>query len=179
MSKTILFLLPVFFASSALADAFTLTSSDISGATLGAAQYANVFGCEGGNISPGLVWSDPPEGTKSFVVTAYDPDAPTGSGFWHWTVANIPGDVRALATGVGNGEAALPEGAMMTSTDTGQPGYLGACPPVGESHHYIFTVKALSVEALNITPGVTPAMLGFMSNAVKLGEARIEAIGAR
>lgn len=179
MFKSVLILLPSLMASAALAQDFSLTSTDITGPELSQAQYANAFGCEGGNVSPELAWANPPAGTKSFVVTAYDPDAPTGSGWWHWTVANIPASVSELPSGAGSGSAALPEGAIMTNTDTGQPGFLGACPPVGTSHTYIFTVTALGVEKLDLPPTATPALLGFMAGAAKLGEAQLKVIGKR
>ena len=111
-------------ASPALAE-MTLTSPDFAdGATLPQAQVFNAMGCTGGNTSPALEWSGAPEGTKSFLLTAYDPDAPTGSGWWHWTVANIPGDVTGLPAGAS--PAALPEGAVEGRTDFGAPGFGGA-----------------------------------------------------
>ena len=123
---------------------FTLTSDDFNdGGVLPDAQvYAK------GNTSPHLAWSGAPEGTKSFAITCYDPDAPTGSGFWHWTVANIPADVRALAAG-----GPLPTGAVEGRTDFGTPGFGGAAPPAGHGpHRYVFTVFAVDVEALDVTP---------------------------
>src|SRR4051812_20094939 len=93
------------------------------------AQFSNVFGCTGGNISPDVHWSGVPEGTKSFVVTLYDKDAPTGSGFWHWVVVDIPADVTSLDAGAGSDPSRLPKGAHMASNDAGQALYMGACPP--------------------------------------------------
>ena len=112
------------------------------------------FGCAGGNRPPVLRWSDPPAGTKSFTLTVYDPDAPTGSGFWHWLVVNIPGDVRELS-------GALPKGAIETRTDFGKPGYGGPCPPPGDHpHRYLFTLHAVGGE-LQVTPDIPPAQVGF------------------
>ena len=110
-----------------------------------------------GNRSPQLSWSGAPEGTRSFAVTCFDPDAPTGSGFWHWTVANIPADVSDLAEG-----AAVPSGAVEGRTDFGTPGFGGAAPPQGHGpHRYIFTVFAVDVERLDVTPDNSGAIFGF------------------
>lgn len=98
------------------------------------------MGYSGGNISPPLAWQDPPEGTRSFAITLYDPDAPTGSGWWHWVVINIPATVSSLPAGAGSGDNNLPEPAEMTRTDFGGNVYGGAAPPPGPEHHYIFTI---------------------------------------
>ncbi len=146
--------------------ALTLQSSDFEdGDYLGAdhvlaEEYG--FGCAGGNRSPQLAWSGAPEGTKSYVVTCYDPDAPTGSGFWHWVVVNIPASTTELATGAGDGSG-IPEGALQTRTDFGQPGYGGACPPEGDHpHRYVFTVHAVGVDALPVDADTSAAVVGFM-----------------
>jgi Raf kinase inhibitor-like YbhB/YbcL family protein len=117
-------------AQPALAAKFTLSSADIKpGATLSDRQVFNGFGCQGQNISPQLSWTNAPAGTKSFVVTAYDPDAPTGSGFWHWVVYNIPADTHELAAGSGGEKGTLPAGTVQGRTDFGKTGFGGACPP--------------------------------------------------
>ncbi len=121
----------------------------------------NGMGYQGDNLSPHLAWDEVPEGTKSFVVTCYDPDAPTGSGWWHWVVANIPAEITVLPQGAGSGVAELPESAIQTRTDFGQTGYGGAAPPQGESHRYIFSVHALDVETLDVDEGASGAMVGF------------------
>lgn len=121
----------------------------------------NGMGYQGENISPHLAWEAAPEGTKSFVVTCYDPDAPTGSGWWHWVVANIPASTTSLPQGAGSGKASLPAGAIQTRTDFGQTGYGGAAPPQGETHRYIFTVHALDVETIEVDEGASGAMVGF------------------
>jgi len=152
---------------------FTLSSADIrDGGTLGDAQVANAFGCTGGNISPQLSWSNAPEGTKSFVVSAYDPDAPTGSGFWHWAMFNIPASVSGLGGGITPDKGA-PEGAVQSRADAGFASYLGACPPTGETHRYIFTVTALSVGKLDLDQNASGALIGFMTNANALAKAAI------
>src|SRR5919206_706939 len=114
------------------------------------AEYG--FGCEGKNQSPQLAWSGAPEGTRSFAVTCYDPDAPTGSGFWHWVVVNIPANVTELRLDAGNPKAGgLPQGALQTRTDFGAPGYGGPCPPQGaHPHRYFFSVFAVGVEQLPV-----------------------------
>ncbi len=112
-------------------------------------------------------------------MTCYDPDAPTGSGWWHWVVANIPAEVTVLSQGAGSGVAELPEGAIQTRTDFGQNGYGGAAPPQGESHRYIFTVHALDVEKIEVDEGASGAMVGFnvhfhaLASAVDHGEIRL------
>ncbi|MDF7784301.1 kinase inhibitor [Pantoea stewartii] len=121
----------------------------------------NGMGYQGENVSPHLAWEDAPEGTKSFVVTCFDPDAPTGSGWWHWMVANLPADTTSLPQGAGSGKAALPAGAVQTRTDFGQAGYGGAAPPAGETHRYIFSVHALDVESIEVDAGASGAMVGF------------------
>jgi Raf kinase inhibitor-like YbhB/YbcL family protein len=119
------------------------------------------FGCDGGNKSPQLRWSGAPEGAKSFAVHCYDPDAPTGSGFWHWVVVNIPASVSELPLGAGNPGGPLPAGALQTRTDFGKPGYGGPCPPPGDPHRYIFTVFAVGAEQLQVTADTSAAVVGF------------------
>jgi len=139
-------------------------------------QVFNGFGCSGANVSPQLAWKGAPKDAKSFVVTVYDPDAPTGSGWWHWVVFNIPASTTELAQGAGSGKAALPEGAVQSRTDFGAPGFGGACPPVGDKpHRYIFTVHALKLDKLDLTPDSSPALVGFMTRANSLGSATFTA----
>jgi Raf kinase inhibitor-like YbhB/YbcL family protein len=132
-------------------------------------------GCAGGNASPELAWSGAPEGTKSFAVTLFDPDAPTGSGFWHWVVVNIPADVGELAPDAGNPKASkLPPGARQVRTDFGAPGYGGPCPPAGDHpHRYLFTVFAVGVDQLPVTPDTTAAAVGFMLHLNTLAKAEL------
>lgn len=136
----------------------------------------NAMGYDGDNISPHLVWDDVPTGTKSFVVTCYDPDAPTGSGWWHWVVVNLPADTRVLPQGAGSHLAALPEPALQTRTDFGKAGYGGAAPPKGESHRYIFTVYALDVKELEVDENASGAMVGFNVHFHSLGSASVTAM---
>lgn len=154
--------------------AFTLTSpAFVNGAVMPQAQVYAGMGQTGGNLSPPLVWNGAPEGTKSFVVTLYDPDAPTGSGWWHWVVVNIPASVTALPEGAGSSKGGLPEGALQIRTDFGVPGYGGAAPPPGHVHRYIFTVTALDVPTLDIAPDASPALVGFMVHHHQLAKAQI------
>jgi Raf kinase inhibitor-like YbhB/YbcL family protein len=130
------------------------------------------FGCAGGNVSPQLSWSGAPEGTRSFAITCYDPDAPTGSGFWHWVVANIPADVTSLAAGASG--KAMPKGALETRTDVGQPGYAGPCPPEGDHpHRYIFTVFAVKEESLPVEADTSAAVVGFQLHFATLAKATL------
>ena len=156
---------------------FALRSADVkAGATLTDQQVFNGFGCSGANVSPQLSWSSAPAGTKSFVVTVYDPDAPTGSGWWHWVVYDIPATATELAQGAGSGKAPLPEGSKQGRTDFGAPGFGGACPPVGDKpHRYVFTVHALKLEKLDAGADASPAMIGFMTHANSLGSATFTA----
>ncbi len=128
-----------------------------------------------GNRSPQLSWSGAPEGTKSFAITCYDPDAPTGSGFWHWTVANLPADVTELAEGAS--PAGLPKGAVEGRTDFGEPGFGGAAPPPGHGpHRYIFTVFAVDTGKLDVTPQNSGAVFGFNLHFHTLAKASITGV---
>ena len=150
---------------------FTLTSTDIiDGGVLPDAQVMAK-----GNASPQLQWSGAPEGTKSYAVTCFDPDAPTGSGFWHWTVADIPADVTELKTGAS--PDAMPSGSVEGRTDFGSPGFGGAAPPPGHGpHRYVFTVFAVDVARLDLTPDASGAVFGFNLYFHTLAKASITAI---
>lgn len=155
--------------------AFELTSADIGeGATLAKAQVSNVFGCSGGNVSPALSWKDPPEGTRSYAVTLYDPDAPTGSGWWHWIVYDIPASATSLPSGAGDGKA-LPSGTVQGRNDAGMPAFMGACPPPGPAHRYVLTITALKVPRLDLPADASGAMIGFTIRANALASATITA----
>lgn len=167
------------FSHTAFAADFQVHSPDLKDGRLAHAQVLNGFGCSGGNVSPHLIWSGAPAGTKSFVVTIYDPDAPTGSGWWHWVVANIPASAHELVQGAGNDAAKLPHGSVQTRTDFGKPGYGGACPPQGQTHRYQISVNALKVEKLDLKPDASAALVGFMANANSLGKATLTATYGR
>jgi Raf kinase inhibitor-like YbhB/YbcL family protein len=164
--------------ASAHAAGFTLASPTIKpGAKLTDAQVFNGFGCSGKNISPALKWSGAPQGTKSYALTVYDPDAPTGSGWWHWVVINIPASATELPEGAGSADGrGLPAGATQVRTDFGAAGFGGACPPQGDKpHRYIFTLYALKTDKLDVPADGTAALAGFMINANKLGAASFTA----
>lgn len=158
---------------------FEVTSTDIQdGEPLPAEVYA--AHANGENRSPQLSWSGFPAETKSFAVTCYDPDAPTGSGFWHWAVANIPASVTSLPAGAGDPALdLLPPGAITMPNEMRSSEFTGAAPPEGTGvHHYWFVVHALDVERVDIDPQATPAALGFtMRNAV-IGRGILVATGA-
>ncbi|MGZ8490697.1 MAG: YbhB/YbcL family Raf kinase inhibitor-like protein [Gemmatirosa sp.] len=157
---------------------FTLASADLPpNATIGNRFVFNGFGCSGGNVSPALAWRNAPAGTRSFAVTVYDPDAPTGSGWWHWVVYDIPASVTSLPAGAGStAPTGMPTGAVQGGTDFGAKGYGGPCPPPGDRpHRYIFTVHALRVEKLEVPENATAALVGFNLNANRLGSATFTA----
>lgn len=140
--------------------AFTLTSDDIAdGRPLGSAYVHSSAG--GDNVSPGLRWSGQPAETRSLTVTCFDPDAPTGSGFWHWVLVNLPATTLELPRGAGSGDG-LPPGAFHVRNDYGTREYGGAAPPPGDRpHRYVFAVHALDVEQLDLTADASPAVVGF------------------
>jgi Raf kinase inhibitor-like YbhB/YbcL family protein len=158
----------------ARASDFVLTSPDLGSVPGFPAQHVlDGFGCSGQNRSPELKWSPPPAGTQSLAVTLYDPDAPTGSGWWHWTVFDIPPAVRGLAEGAGNDRGPLPAGAKQGRTDFGSVGYGGPCPPVGPAHRYVFTVWALKTKTLSLDGSASGALVGFMLNAAVIDKASL------
>lgn len=133
------------------------------------------FGCAGNNLSPQLSWSGAPAGTESFAIICFDPDAPTGSGFWHWVVVNIPAGTTELALDAGNPKAGLlPKGALQTRTDFGAPGYGGPCPPEGHGpHRYAFTVFAVKEAALPVAADTSAAIVGFQLHFNTLAKATL------
>ena len=181
-SFTLVSLLSISFSSITLADTLTLSSKDIAeGEFMSKAQEFNGFGCTGGDLSPQLTWSGVPEGTKSFAITAYDPDAPTGSGWWHWQIVNIPHTVTEIAAGAGSTKKELaPAGSVQIANDFGYRGFGGACPPEGHGiHHYRFTVHALSVEKLELPEEASGALTGYMINANTIATSTIESLYKR
>lgn len=162
ISSIIIVLITFFAGTTTGQNTFTLSSKDLGGnATL--TQEFNSFGCVGKNESPQLSWSNAPEGTKSFAITMYDPDAPTGSGWWHWVVFDIPANIKELKANAGNPEGNLmPKGAIQSLTNFGTKGYGGPCPPEGHGiHQYIITVYALKTDKLGIDENANPAIAGY------------------
>ncbi|SES11373.1 YbhB/YbcL family Raf kinase inhibitor-like protein [Rhizobium sp. NFR03] len=163
-------------ATRAEAQEFRVTSTSMSeGSQLSSAQVFKGFGCDGGNTSPQLAWSGAPAGTKSFAITAYDPDAPTGSGWWHWNIVDIPAAETEVAAGASSTEA-LPKGAVELRNDYGIVGFGGACPPPGAVHRYIFSVHALNVETLDLPKDASNALAGFMIGSATLAITRLTAV---
>ncbi|MBU2871868.1 YbhB/YbcL family Raf kinase inhibitor-like protein [Colwellia sp. E2M01] len=181
-SLTLVTLISVCLSATVFANALTLSSQDITdGELMSKSQEFTGFGCTGGDLSPQLQWKNIPEGTKSFAITAYDPDAPTGSGWWHWQIINIPLSVTDLATGAGNTKTDLaPTGSMQINNDYGSRGFGGACPPVGHGvHHYQFTVHALSVDNIELPADASGALAGYMINANTIATSTIVALYER
>jgi Raf kinase inhibitor-like YbhB/YbcL family protein len=155
---------------------FEVLSNDVAhGETIAQPHRSGVFGAGGEDVSPHLRWSGAPEGTQSYAVTIYDPDAPTASGFWHWAVFNIPAAVSELPTGAGDSSGSgLPEGSVQLKNDGGTVGYVGAAPPAGHGpHHYHVVVHAVDVAHLDLPPDASPAFLGFNLFGHTLGRAMI------
>ncbi|UYZ90450.1 YbhB/YbcL family Raf kinase inhibitor-like protein [Moraxella bovis] len=150
-----------------------LKCADIAeGSTLSNDYVANIWGYAGNNISPNLKWQNAPKDTKSFVLTMYDPDAPTGSGFWHWNAFNIPAEWNELPKGKSND---FGNGVLELKNDAGLDGFIGAFPPKGDKpHRYIFTLYALN-EMLDLPNTISPAVLGFNLNGKVLATASLTA----
>ena len=168
--------------AAAAAAAFKLSSPELTaGGRFEQRHVFNGFGCTGGNVSPALRWSGAPAGTKSFALTVYDPDAPTGSGWWHWVVVDIPATMTELPRGWGKSGTASPGGgARQTQTDFGAPGYGGPCPPQGDKpHRYIFTIFAVKADKLDADENASGALIGFMLHFNTLATATITATYGR
>lgn len=158
---------------------FTLTSSDFSeGGTIAIAQVFT--DCKGGNVSPALKWSGAPEGTKSFALLVHDPDAPTGSGWWHWIAYNIPPGTGSLPAGAGDPKKnEMPAGTVQGRNDYGMSGYGGPCPPPGKPHHYQFRLYALKVARLEVPGNASAAAISFNVRAQALGTAELTGLYGR
>lgn len=166
----LLFSLLILFSTTLIGQTtFTLKSNNLEG-QITKDQEFNGHSCNGKNESPQLSWSNPPEGTKSFAITMYDPDAPTGSGWWHWFIFDIPSNVFELVANAGNINLNLaPKEAIQSLTDFGTRGYGGPCPPKGHgTHQYIITIYALKVDKLGLDENTKPVVVGYtiLSNAL-------------
>lgn len=182
MMRTLVLTLAATAALAGEPSTFTLTSAAFApGGMLTNEQVYDGFGCTGENVSPALAWSDAPAGTKSFALMVHDLDAPTGSGWWHWVVYNLPASAHSLPAGAGSADGKhLPAGAAQGRTDFGTIGYGGACPPQGDKpHRYEFRLYALKVGKLEVPAEATAALIGFMVKANALGMAETHAIYGR
>lgn len=178
MNKIIILTQLFLFALFANAESrLVLSSNDIvDGSALSNAQVLNGFGCQGGNQSPHLEWSGAPAKTKSFAITAYDPDAPTGSGWWHWIVYDIDASVNKMERDSGKEvSTSMPADAKQGRNDFGYFAYGGACPPAGDAHRYQFNLHALNIEKLPVNKDASAAMLGYFIHMHSIGTAQIEA----
>ena len=172
MNKALLVLLTLASFSS---QAFEVSSKDIHEGQLMNSEFTfSGMGCTGANISPQLSWKDAPEGTKSFAITVFDPDAPTGSGWWHWLALNIPANVSSVAQG------SPMKDVLQTKNDFGTMSYGGACPPAGDGmHRYQYTVWALPQEKIDLPADISPAVVGYTLNSMALDKAVLTATYVR
>ncbi len=178
--KFIISALALFISSSAFAQEFKVTSPQIKdNQMLSNNQVFNGFGCSGKNISPEIAWTGAPQETKSFAITVYDPDAPTGSGWWHWTVFNISPQTKKIPLGWSNDPKRSPLG-IQGRTDFGTSSFGGACPPEGDKHHhYIVTVYALKVDQIPLKEDASGALVGYYLNQNKIAEAKLTGLYSR
>lgn len=178
MRKLTYLLFGLLFTASTLTaqKTFTLMSKDLGGSFTKTNEF-NAFGCEGDNKSPQLSWENAPEGTKSFAITVHDPVAPTGSGWWHWVIFDIPADVNELVAMAGDIKSGLaPKGAIQSVTSFGAPGFGGPCPPQGHGfHNYYFTIHALKTDKLGLDATANPALVGYYLWQNTIGKATIVA----
>ncbi len=178
ITKHLLPLICLTISGFSTAQTFTLSSPTIkANSTLTEAQVFNGFGCTGKNISPALTWKNAPKTAKSYAITVYDHDAPTGSGWWHWLAYNIPTQITSLEAGAGVVDSnLLPAGTVQGRTDFGNNAFGGACPPVGDKpHRYIFTIHALNTDKIELPTDASAAMIGYMLNAHRIAKASFTA----
>ncbi len=164
------------------AQALEIKSPEIkSGSTISDKHIFNNFGCKGENISPKITWKDAPKDTKSFALTVYDPDAPTGSGWWHWLLINIPANYKEVSSNFGKEDKFdLKDGIKQVRNDFGLHKFGGPCPPVGDKpHRYIFTIYALKTDKIDIDKSATAAFAGYMINQNSLEKKSFEAFFGR
>lgn len=156
----------------ALAD-MTLNLPGLKDGSFSESQVLQGFGCNGLNLSPEMLWAGAPPETQSFVVTAYDPDAPTGSGLWHWSAFNIPASVTRLDEAAASAGGTMPAGSVQARNDLSHNQYDGACPPEGSTHNYVFTVFAMPMATLPLDATASAAMVGFFANTGSLARASV------
>jgi Raf kinase inhibitor-like YbhB/YbcL family protein len=171
--KKALLLSAFILIASVPASAFELSSNLKANETIPPEYYADYFGCTAQNQSPMLEWKDPPAGTKSFALTFYDHDAPTGSGFWHYLLYDIPVGTTKIEMGA-LAKGQIPAGSKEGNTDVGKPGFKGPCPPIPLKDRYTYTIFALKTEKLGVPDGATSAITGFYIHANSIGEAKFD-----
>ena len=187
ISKIASLIITIFFVSCSMSKAaprpeFKLFSTNIEqGATINNKHVFNGFGCAGKNLSPQLSWAGAPLGTKGYALTVYDPDAPTGSGWWHWVLINIPANYTSLPINFGEkNQFKLEDNITQVKNDFGNFNFGGPCPPKGDKpHRYIFTIHALRIDNLELQDSATAAMAGYMINQSTIGKASFTAFFAR
>ncbi|WP_293312898.1 YbhB/YbcL family Raf kinase inhibitor-like protein [Pedobacter sp. UBA5917] len=178
MKRLIIIMVALMVYSATFAQTFTLKNRELGG-QLTNKQFFNGMGFKGENLSPQLYWENEPSGTKSFAVTIYDMDAPTGSGFWHWVVFNIPSAVHELKQGAGDPQKNLvPMGTIQSNSDYGTPGYCGAAPNDGPAHRFLITVYAVG-KNLDLDKNATPASVGFNLYFATLAKASMVVYGQK
>jgi Raf kinase inhibitor-like YbhB/YbcL family protein len=155
------------------AESFTITVDNLRDGHFSNEQVYGGFGCHGKNVSPRISWAHAPRGTKSIVVTIFDPDAPTGGlGWTHWEIANIPPSESSLEKGASGNPKLLPSGAVETMTDFGESRYGGPCPPKGEMHRYVVTASALDVAQIDVAPAASPAVVAYQMHGKVIAQAK-------
>jgi Raf kinase inhibitor-like YbhB/YbcL family protein len=168
-------------SSTVFSASLTLSSQDIAqGEFMPKIHEFKGYSCSGDDLSPHLKWSGAPEGTKSFAITAYDPDTASGSGWWHWQVINIPLTVLEIPRGAANKKKSTPTGSTQIENDFSIAAFSGACPPKGDGlHHYRFTIHALGVEKIALPSNASSALAGYMINMHTIESSTIEALYQR
>ncbi len=172
-------LLTVSASACAAQSSFVVATDDAVNGRFGQAQYYSGYGCAGGNISPHITWTGAPTQTQSFAVTVYDPDAPTGHGWWHWLVIDIPATAAGLERGISGTAGLQPLGIVETHNDFGTGTYGGPCPPPGQDHHYVITVYALKTQHLDLPTETAPADVEAQLKAAAIDTAQTTVMAAR
>ncbi|WJN72439.1 YbhB/YbcL family Raf kinase inhibitor-like protein [Burkholderia anthina] len=162
-----------FIPATASAEPFTITVDGLHRGHFTNEHVYGGFGCHGQNVSPRISWAHVPRGTKSIVVTIFDPDAPTGGlGWTHWEIVNIPPSESSIEIGASGNPKLMPSGAVETLTDFGESRYGGPCPPQGASHRYVVTASALNVEKIDVAPAASPAVVAYQMHGKIIAQAK-------